>query len=733
MDRLKNLRSEFVSAAESSEEENLSQGAQGGILDLPQGPEHQGTRQIIQEIERQKLIKKKRQSLEDTERCMQDYKAKGNLNIKSFESYVLGEIFQYGQKYIDFMKNDPDYSLTEIEQETKDEQRRLTNLLIFKIFKNFPVSARDYKERPWDLTALFTLVGLTQRSVTTKLGVQFFLYAKSLLVLGTEKHQAAFERAISLKDMGSFCLTELTHGSNVQGCITNAVFDEKRKSFVLYTPHERGIKFWIGNAAHTANMAVVGANLIVKNKNYGMHFFLVEIRDRVTHNLKPGVSCGDCGQKMGLNGVDNGFIAFRGLRVSRDALLNRVTNVDEEGNVTSIFEKKDKRFAVQLSALSEGRTKVGTVSCVVGLKACCIATRFATVRRQFGKGQYDEISIIDYPSMRNRLFPLIANSLIPLFAARKINNIWFQNGHLMFEPKSKEVQEMHALISSIKPLCTEWLHQTMEETRKSMGGLGFSSHAEIPRMYNDVHVMSTWEGENYVLIQQVSKFIVSGLKKTMETGESSVFKSLSYLSQDGLEDSRVQFTSPQDFENLDNLEMIMRMRAKISAFEAFSTLGGKIALGEEPFDAWNKSLPFDLDSAARYYGELFIFDVAKKAVINCPEPENKEFLAQLLTIFALNRIKESFSLTAENLDFSQLKLINELLLQLYEKIRFNAVLCFDGLLMEDELVRSPLGTKSGNVYEGFLATLISERDNFGKAPYWKEIVKARNGSRFDLA
>ena len=112
-------------------------------------------------------------------------------------------------------------------------------------------------------------------------------------------------------------------------------------------------------------MAVVAANLIVKGKDYGIHLFLVEIRDRATHNLIPGVTLGDCGDKMGLNGVDNGFIAFRGLRVPRDALLNKITDVDENGVVTSKFDNKNQRFAVQLSALSDGRAKVGTISCLV--------------------------------------------------------------------------------------------------------------------------------------------------------------------------------------------------------------------------------------------------------------------------------------------------------------------------------------------------------------------------------
>lgn len=707
---------------------NLSSNTSG----VQENPTEAKTTSIKEEIDRQKIIRKKYQSLEDTERLMSEWKGKGSLDLLQLESYVLGEVAQYGHKYLDFMKNDPDYSLTEITENPKDDQRRVTNLLLIKLVQKFPISLKDYQTRPWDLTALFLLTALTQRSVSTKIAVHFFLYGKSILTLGTEKHLKYVENALTLRDFGCFGLTELTHGSNVQGCITNAVFDERRKNFVLYTPHERGIKFWIGNAAHTANMAVIGANLIVKGKDYGIHLFLVEIRDRVTHNLIPGVTLGDCGEKMGLNGVDNGFIAFRGLRVARDALLNRITDVDENGNVTSKFDSKSKRFAVQLSALSDGRSKVGTASCMLGIKTTCIALRFASIRRQFGKEKYKEIAILEYPSMQNRLLPLLANSIIPIFAARKINNLWFQNSEQVLDPKNKQVKEMHALISVIKPLTSEWMLKSFEECRKAMGGLGYSSYAEIPIMLNDLHIQVTWEGDNNVLLQQVGKFIFDQMQKSLQSGEPIRYASLCYLGDESLENVKIDFEESKAFRDLLTLQKLMRLRAKRAAQLGLETLGEKMG-SKDPFDAWNDCIPFGLEPAAKFYGELFIFEKALQAVDQCPEPRNKEFIQRLLIVFALTKFRESFAFLTEALSAHQLKLINQCLIELYEELKYDAVLCFDGLLMEDELVRSPFGSKSGNMYEQFLSKLLTKRDNFGKPPYWKEIVKARGGSKFDLA
>lgn len=70
------------------------------------------------------------------------------------------------------------------------------------------------------------------------------------------------------------------------------------------------MKFWIGASANVANIAVIWANLFIKQKNYGIHAFIVPLRCKKTHKLLPGIIIGDCGPKTGLNVVDNGFIMF---------------------------------------------------------------------------------------------------------------------------------------------------------------------------------------------------------------------------------------------------------------------------------------------------------------------------------------------------------------------------------------------------------------------------------------
>lgn len=82
------------------------------------------------------------------------------------------------------------------------------------------------------------------------------------------------------------------------------------------------MKFWIGNLARTANFGVCFANLIIGEKNYGIHVFIVKLRDEKGKVL-PGINIGDCGPKLGMNGVDNGFALFRRVVIPYDYLLDR--------------------------------------------------------------------------------------------------------------------------------------------------------------------------------------------------------------------------------------------------------------------------------------------------------------------------------------------------------------------------------------------------------------------------
>jgi acyl-CoA oxidase len=88
------------------------------------------------------------------------------------------------------------------------------------------------------------------------------------------------------------------------------------------------MKFWIGGSANLANMSVIWAQLYIDGKCYGVHAYIVPVRNTSTHDLLPGVLIGDCGPKTGMHGIDNGFLLFDKVKIPKENQLNRLSGVD---------------------------------------------------------------------------------------------------------------------------------------------------------------------------------------------------------------------------------------------------------------------------------------------------------------------------------------------------------------------------------------------------------------------
>jgi acyl-CoA oxidase len=207
-----------------------------------------------------------------------------------------------------------------------------------------------------------------------KMAVQYSLFGGSLVNLGTAHHHKLIRDVQLLNVLGCFCITEKSHGSNIRGIETTAVYDKNTKEFVINTPHKLAAKTWIGMSSE-ANYGSVFAQLQVDGVDRGIHVFLVPFRDS-RGALNKRIHLEDVGHKMGLNGLDNMSISFDNVRIPRENLLNRYSDVTESGEFISRFNTEGQQFAATVGELTGGRLSTAAHSITCSKIALVVAIRY---------------------------------------------------------------------------------------------------------------------------------------------------------------------------------------------------------------------------------------------------------------------------------------------------------------------------------------------------------------------
>jgi acyl-CoA oxidase len=360
--------------------------------------------------------------------------------------------------------------------------------------------------------AAFETLAFGDLSVLVKVGVQFGLCGGAILQLGTERHHAAYlPDLITGKLMGCFAMTETGHGSNVQALGTVATYDAEAGEFVITTTEDDANKDYIGNAAAHAELAVVFAQLDVAGKRHGVHAFVVRIRQ--DGQPAAGVRIEDDGLKMGLNGVDNGRLWFDGVRVPREALLNRFADVSEDGTYSSEIENPNRRFFTMLGTLVQGRVCVGGAGINASKVALAIAIRYALRRRQFEATREDEEELLlDYGQHQRRLLPLLATTYALHFAQEVVAGQCHQafSGEVTDDDEGHKFRrELESRAAGTKALGTWHASRTIQECREACGGAGYLAENRFAALKADTDVFTTFEGDNTVLLQLVAKGLLT--------------------------------------------------------------------------------------------------------------------------------------------------------------------------------------------------------------------------------
>jgi len=191
------------------------------------------------------------------------------------------------------------------------------------------------------------------------MGIYLSIFVSTLALypiirFGTEEQKERFLRPFcSQFSLASYCLSELTVGSDPASMKTTAVLEEDH--YVL-----NGTKMWITSGGF-ANLFIVFANTDLSKKHKGIIGMIVP------SNLE-GVSHGEPIDKMGQRASNTTAVVFKNVRVPKENLLGG----EGEG------------FKKAMAALDMTRPMIAIGAVGIARSALELSLQYATKRVQFG-------------------------------------------------------------------------------------------------------------------------------------------------------------------------------------------------------------------------------------------------------------------------------------------------------------------------------------------------------------
>jgi acyl-CoA oxidase len=461
--------------------------------------------------------------MSETKRTMAVERSNGN-----FDPQLLSHVMYIDESYFNKLKDA--YGLLEREivgmklrpfEMSEEENRKATMAQMRRLIE----MKREMGGEAFEVVRHALL--MYDRATSMRLYVHETLFCETIRTQGTrEQVEEWLPKAESGEVFGCFGMTELCHSSYLRGLKTKAVFEaeeeggvegngngengsRRRGSYVLNSEGIGATKWWIGGAGQTATHGVILTQL----EGAGTVWMIVPLRDRMSGEAMPGVEIGHLGPKSGRDGLDSGWIRFTNARVPSSHLLSRFLSLQPNGTYIATPNTQHLAYNTligeRLQALSE--------AAAAAAQAAVIATRYALVRRQ---GPRDP-QIIDFKVQYTSLMPQLATSVVVTCLHASLFPLW-QSLVLSGSTSSPSiVSDWHATAASLKSLWTWWCLDSIETSRRSLGGHAFSSFNAVTGIWRDVGVLTTGGGDNYVLAQQCAQYLIKSYMAFISPSHSS--------------------------------------------------------------------------------------------------------------------------------------------------------------------------------------------------------------------
>ena len=332
-------------------------------------------------------------------------------------------------------------------------------------------------------------------------------------------------------------------------------------------------------------------------------------------------------------------------------------------------------------------------------RAVTVAVRYLSIQRQFrdrdDNSSGPETSVLDYSTVQIRVLTLLATAFALHYGSQAMRQLYERTRSTnALDGDRAQLSELHSTSAGLKSLATDLAANGIETCRRAMGGHGFGGGTGLVQLNADYLSKPTVEGDNWMITQQAARYLIS---KVGEIVESPSLEPKS-KTEANLREYHSRKDTPLRLTILDDdaaISKAFEWRVSFFAFRAYDAR-------EVQKRSWN-SLLIEFHKLSRAYSQSMLVANFYNALqdLDLQSLTAREVLRDLYRLFALSTMdaearefQKSDAVSADCLDS-----LPEVVLELMQRIRPQAVRLVDSFALPDYLLDSALGRYDGKVYE----------------------------------
>ncbi|XP_034713251.1 peroxisomal acyl-coenzyme A oxidase 3-like [Etheostoma cragini] len=311
-----------------------------------------------------------------------------------------------------------------------------------------------------------------------------------------------------------------------------------------------------------------------------------------------------------------------------------------------------------------------------------------------------------------------------------MNFVEFQIGQMMREKSDRQAEmgrEIHAIGCSSKPLGSWIAQRGIQECREACGGHGYLAMNRLGDLRNDNDPNCTYEGDNNVLLQQTSNYLLSWLHAKHRDGVRIVSP---LHTVDFLDDSHTilesRFTARAMEECMDSAVPLAAYKWLVCFLleESQKKLRQEVASGKDEFEARNDSQVYYCRSLAMAYIEHNCLQRFHELTTDTDTPAGlRPVLSKLCALYGLWSLSNHMATLYQGNYFSgrePTEFVQMAILTLCSQLKDDAVALVDVLAPTDFILNSPIGNADGQLYKNLWSTVMQGSQVLERPSWWKE-------------